>query len=663
MEDMEFIGESLTEVQDQIRDGMTEEESKLFKTLKTDEQRIEFLLQKNETQELLKLTKVSITKNDATAKEFRLAGNSFFQKRRYVQALEQYNLAVANASFIKTDEPSELVLALGNRSAVLAHRQLFEASLENAALAIEMGYPEKNRHKLYERQGSCLLYLKRADEARSYFDKAKKNIKKSELDENKKDSLVTNIEKLLEECKRLENEKPAQNDDVDLSSLTKIESSNENYPKMSSKLDVLCDEDNGRHVKSNEIVKIGEPLIVDDPYASALYPNYWNNHCYHCLRTAVAPYPCRTTTSFVFCGRECESEAWNTYLPFEKYLTDVFQRKWCGTIGHLVLRIVFLSGAEILCGDEKDVMIKKLKETDYGKKLALFLDEKKTYKTDFSTIYCLESECDSRAEMGLFDLAVAAIYLMKCLEMIDFIPTERENKAYAASGIMHLLEVVQCNGFCIPEVRFPTDFENPGTVEIGIGLYPKAALLNHSCDPCADWTCFDGNRLVIRAARTIFKKQQITVAYRDHVFYNSGKAIRQAQLKFQYGFSCRCEACTKEWGKYATLNSTLPQYRCVHCYCEMYLGMIVDGTSAKCEKCNKSQDLKVRVKELGDGHEKYAEAMGRALGGGSNAAIPVLEEHLDRLQRFLCPPWRESTTCQAALQQCYRLQGNKRIVH
>ena len=667
MDDMEFIGESLTDVHDLIREDMDEGTSKTFKELKTDVQRIEYLLKFEKLHTLLAPAKTTTQKDNAKALEFRKAGNALFQKRRYMQALEQYNLAVAyavNEDVTSSGEPGELVSALGNRSAVLAHRTRYELSIENADMALKFGYPESGRFKLLERKGACHLYLKRPDEAAVEINAAIENVSKSNLEENKKAQILTRLENMLVECKNIKNNVNEESESPESPEvMPTLESTHEQYPHLSKKMKVGYHPDVGRGVIAQEPIKIGETLITELPYASVLYPPFWANHCYHCLKVVIATYPCRSTSCFNFCSAECEQDAWETYMPYEQHLEDVLQKKWCGTIGHLVLRIVFHAGLDALKSSEKSRIREGYEKLGAEEKVSIFLNKNGKYVSDFNTIYNMESQCDSRADMGLFDLSVTSIFLMKTLELVGFIKADDVNNPTIAAGLMHLLEVMQCNALSIPEVKYPTDFEKPGTLEIGTGIYPTGSLLNHSCDPSADWTSFHGDHLVVRAARLLYKGSAATIAYRDRVYYNGGSiALRQAKLKFQYGFNCRCKACVNRWGKYDELNVTLPQYKCVDCRAELYLGIVVDGTSARCEKCDGLQDLQGRVKSLVEGHDLYADAMSHAVGGDTLYALPRLEEYLGLLQQFLCAPWRELTICQAAVQQCYRIQGNKRII-
>lgn len=109
--------------------------------------------------------------------------------------------------------------------------------------------------------------------------------------------------------------------------------------------------------------------------------------------------------------------------------------------------------------------------------------------------------------------------------------------------ILHtaLISQVACNSFTMI---------NPILEPIGLALDPRAALLNHSCDPNA-YVRFDisppsstspalyGSITVI-TLRPIAPDEQITIAYIDPTI---PVIQRQRELKTRYHFRCRCHLC------------------------------------------------------------------------------------------------------------------------
>jgi SET and MYND domain-containing protein len=99
-----------------------------------------------------------------------------------------------------------------------------------------------------------------------------------------------------------------------------------------------------------------------------------------------------------------------------------------------------------------------------------------------------------------------------------------------ATSVLQLLRQFECNNFGIMDDLL---------VNIGAGVYPFGALLNHACNP----TCvlsYEGATLVIRTLKSLRKGAELTHQYVDVA---SPLEERQAKLQEMYGFQCRCELC------------------------------------------------------------------------------------------------------------------------
>ena len=96
---------------------------------------------------------------------------------------------------------------------------------------------------------------------------------------------------------------------------------------------------------------------------------------------------------------------------------------------------------------------------------------------------------------------------------------------------LEVLEKLECNAF--------TAVDHDLSSITGIGLYTKAAAINHSCQPNCCQT-FNSSILSIRATKKIMKGEEITISYID-----TGKSTwwRKNELFLSYGFSCSCPRC------------------------------------------------------------------------------------------------------------------------
>ncbi|KAK3291039.1 uncharacterized protein B0H64DRAFT_331376 [Chaetomium fimeti] len=78
----------------------------------------------------------------------------------------------------------------------------------------------------------------------------------------------------------------------------------------------------------------------------------------------------------------------------------------------------------------------------------------------------------------------------------------------------------------------------------GAGLWPRAALINHSCIPNSERE-FIGDLMVVRATKNIAKGEEIVHRYDESGVYEA----RQGALMTTWGFECSCALCVVEKGE------------------------------------------------------------------------------------------------------------------
>lgn len=97
------------------------------------------------------------------------------------------------------------------------------------------------------------------------------------------------------------------------------------------------------------------------------------------------------------------------------------------------------------------------------------------------------------------------------------------------------------------------------------GVFLRASLLNHSCQPNATYACNPiSKRLTDDALKDIDEGEEITISYllTERIF-----EARQEKLAYEYGFICSCELCSlppelrlendQRWGVIAILEESL----------------------------------------------------------------------------------------------------------
>ncbi|KAJ5343823.1 uncharacterized protein N7506_003647 [Penicillium brevicompactum] len=86
--------------------------------------------------------------------------------------------------------------------------------------------------------------------------------------------------------------------------------------------------------------------------------------------------------------------------------------------------------------------------------------------------------------------------------------------------------------------------ENRGT-DYGMGVYPRASLVNHSCDPNLYWGPDSQGNLVLTTSRDLTAGEECFICYLDISEYGD-PTKRERVLREGFHFSCACEICVLE---------------------------------------------------------------------------------------------------------------------
>ena len=594
------------------------------------------------------------------AQKHREKGNAYFRKKSYLSATECYGDCIRFAPRMTQGDSGVNIetLGYGNRSASLFHLRRYQLCLDDIARALDCCYPEELCYKLYDRRGKCFTAIGLRADATEAFDAAKHWLGRANLEGKSAASWVASLEKSLLACDDIvSNGLPGS----DASKTTPPRLTGERHPTYvdaSQSIDVTYSNDTGRHLLAAQPIRTGDVLIVEKPYASVLFSDYYGSHCYRCMARVVAPVPCAQCSTVVFCGSDCRDAAWDEYHRFECRYHALLHLSWCGHIGHLALRLVHVMGPARLAAflAERDGQTPP-------PTLKAGLGEDGRYTNNYLSLSCLTTNHEKRAPQGLFDFAVIAVFLAKILRgsgALEDCGMSDDGDAMAAvqGALLHHLQIIQCNAFCVTELQLASDFENPRPAEIGNGIYATSALLNHSCDAGVD-TAFYGDTVVFRAVRPARVGDAVDVSY-GPTFSNAKQRENKISLRFQYSFDCRCEACRGKWPVWADISSNVPTFICTECRSTLRMSDLKEGSYVTCRKCKQCVNVCEVVRCLDASHGDYAAAMADAVNGNVDEALPVLVRHLELMLSCLRHPWRDLVSCQEAVKQCYRLLANKR---
>ncbi|XP_045176137.1 SET and MYND domain-containing protein 4-like [Mercenaria mercenaria] len=631
-----------------------------FKSCQTDQDRLKLVDGLQEAQDIITVKAVKKGKNVEESVRQREEGNVMFKKRQYKKTLDLYNSSVILAP--TSGDTSALALALANRSAVLCHRKLYQPCLVDIQAAIDYGYPENLRYKLYERRGKCHYQMGHKQEAISAFKSAKTAVHQAELDQTKRNNLINEYDKQIWQCEKMTENLIKGVDGTVLyhSLIPSIEKVNKQVPVMSECLEVDYREESGRGLFAKRNVEVGEVLIVEKPFASTVLSNFKGRYCHHCCERVIASTPCRSCSAVVFCSERCQKDAWESYHQFECDILYNIQEVEIN-LGHLAVKTVLKAGYQYLT---------EFEEKSDRDKTKTVLNEDGVYDSqDYRTVYDLVNHADDRGVEELLKYTLQAFYLQKCLEATDFFGSgeqkDTSKNCVIGSHILRNLMMMPCNAHeCSELSHLPSNLPESVTVEIGSAIYPVLSLINHSCDPSVVRHSY-GNICVVRAIRNIPKGSEVLDNY-GALCALTPTAERRKKLAPQYFFTCNCLACTDDDPQYNDIPSDMPVFKCDNCAGPVFLPLNHKYDIVPCSFCQHNHALRPRLSSLSQSDETYRLAMRDVLLSSCDnidQSIIFLENHLTLMDRLLCRPWRDFNDCQEALKQCYAYKGSHYTVN
>lgn len=345
-------------------------------------------------------------------------------------------------------------------------------------------YPKHLLYKIWLRKGKCYDALQKEKSADEIYEQAIYCLKYSKLDEEnkkiKEEEIKSNRRNF--EIKEISKDVRVYSEESFVPNKTYLAAHNE----------VCFDQDDfqGKFARAAKDIPAGQIIVQENPHCSVLSPENNLTNCQHCLISTNQIFACSNCNSVVFCSRNCELLANNSYHKYECTFQNTFSQSGASINCALALRII----------SQKTFKYFK----DEQKKLKRFLrdncDESimaDPYKSDnYQTVFFLCRNEFSRSKEELLHFTIMAIYLLKLLRIANFFGDKvkqqeelSKDEIFIVSLIIRHLELLQFNCHEIAELRNTTDYEDGQQILsyalhcTGAALYPTAALFNHSCDP------------------------------------------------------------------------------------------------------------------------------------------------------------------------------------
>lgn len=486
-----------------------------------------------------------LTKNQATAEEYRKQGNQYFslKNRNYVKALELYNQSICFAEANSED----IGIAYANRSAIYFEWKKYELSLENIALAKANGYPDRLMDKLVRREQECKKTLdSRAD-------------------------TTDDSEEILLAPKLSYPPHPK-------------------LPFIADCLEIRESDRLGRHIVTNQDLSVGKVAAIEESFCSWTLPSVRYQRCANCLQEFdFSLIPCERCTSTMFCSQTCAEEADEQFHRFECPVIDFMYK---------MLNIIQLSAVRVsICAltsfDNVEALHRFVNdpETDRINTFTLNHSTKLSKAELYKPIHTLETNQSKRTTADLFQRAVitAVIYralsehsplLMGCLEA----DTDRR---LLMELIFRHLQTASTNFHRLETLANARDINDLDNVSYGSGAFGFCSLINHACSPNIVRLPI-GRQIAVFVLRPIKAGEELLDNYGyvldwpfgtlitdellifeyceqfpdAYLLYHSCRYhhsherldVRQNQLLSQYKFKCQCMPCQKDYPTFAELQ-------------------------------------------------------------------------------------------------------------
>lgn len=694
-------------------DGKVERISSDFAKLKSDFERVDFLLKLEAVTDVVKIPErllVSGRKSSEKSKQLRNDGNKLFQAKKYISALHKYTESLSYAPWSSDDATehasSNLSLAFGNRSAVLVHLKEHELAIQDVDRAFNHRFPEELCYKLHERKSVCLVALRRCKEALDSYRAAVNSLEFSNLETNKRMQRREELDKEMKTIVEVMSERSDFLEEPNTNSSRVVlcdknlpcpadERSNTTFCSLSGACDVRYEPDKGRFIVALRDILPGEVILKERPYSSVLLPDRYIDHCCRCYKYTLAPVPCVDCSAALYCSENCRNVAWREYHQHECKILAALWQSGVDKFAYLALRTICATPLKLSlkCGSAestaKDLNVDNINQG---------LNEKCVYVWDeYKAICSFVTHDDKRTSHDLFRRSIIAIFLLRFLQSSGYFNSEADNNcllspddftnsddpvrlenlrisdntekvekcevySYVAGMLLSHLQSFPCNAHEISEFSLNPDAVSKSVPhELGAGIYATLSLFNHSCNPAATRN-FYGDTCVVRTIRTVCSGCEISDNY-GTVYAIQARDERRKKLRLQYFFDCNCEACFHDWSLFSETKPVAPAWRCIGCLSPLphdSSPSVVDTLSRviRCSVCGREQNFLEKLDELVKSEKIYRRAFDALLKCEVNDALPRLLDHLGVMDRILCLPWTDYSCCQEAVKQCFSVMAN-----
>lgn len=657
---------------------------KIFGRIDNDENRVRTIFADDKLKDVVRGTlgnvKVLYRDKDAGISRCkRLEGFRAITENQPERALLLFSQAVLRAPLngkCKTvDRGYSLPLALLGRAETFMALKEYDLALEDLQLASEYGPPQESGRKLEERREECERIL--SENAKALVPIGTRE---------------ANDEPFQERTRQFRGEPPSLSGGI-----------NPRLPCASTLLDIRETKTAGKEAVAVDEIYPGDCLVVEEPLAACLLPEFYGTHCQHCFSRLRAPIGCNECSTVAFCGRKCRDVAVSTYHKYECKILALLIGSGMSVLSMVAYRMITQEGlrrclkiydslrkkvitendnsptteveteVKLSKSAKRRLRKKKLKDSttqngenidiDNGPKGSTFGENERPIDT---RAYHLVDHNSRRSGPDFLERTLMAAFLLKCLQRVNFfedtsrddeIPGEKE--IIVGSLLLKNLQLLQFNAHEFFETRVNKDhrFRGSKPIYLGVGIYPTVARFNHDCYPAVS-RYFVGRSIVIRATRTL-KPGDVVAENYGPIFTKRNLGERQRTLSGRYWFKCTCKACQENWPGFEKLTNDSVRLRCPTQECSrLYPRSQVTNKTIKCVGCHKKINLMERLTSLLKCETLYVQGLDRMEEEKPEQAIELLVAAIKKFHEIAVPPHRDTHLAEIALGACMSDSGN-----
>ena len=274
----------------------------------------------------------------------------------------------------------------------------------------------------------------------------------------------------------------------------------------------------GRGLFATEALTPGRKLLQEPAHAAVLWPSHHRSHCHFCFRplcharTAIL---CRGCKLERYCSSACATAAWR----------EGGHSHECGSQCHAIAPRTVVLCVRALISDNDGVELLSLHAHDSH-------SPQRASQLRFQSFVWFRSLQPALTARGHTEATLNRLVRIALTNVFALSTGRREAEAVSSAP-------------ATAATSAPAAVVEPiNAAAIGEAFFPRASLLNHSCEPNTAIS-FAGRTLQLRAAVAVATGSELLTSYGPEVGFGSA-ATRRAILRELYFFECHCEACERE---------------------------------------------------------------------------------------------------------------------